>query len=245
MSKNLEYTIFEFDDENEDDKMKKLHDNLPKPPFRWVLLGSTMCGKSTYIMNIIYKWYREYFDRFYIFIGSEDDIKNYKVLTKKYKMGKKVWVSKDVDMTEIEQLYEELEKENEKKIVRSLVVFDDQAFNNVQSHSKKKNIIDKILMAGRHINMSFIMSSQQYTALNKNIRSINLSAITVFTCNEDEIELISKEHSVDLGAQGCFDLIKKHTAEKYSNITVDRGKDLGCKFRDKFLNKIDVGKEKE
>ena len=237
MTKPLTYTLFNFDDHG-DTKLNKLHTNLVKPPFRWVFLGSTMCGKTTYIHNVIFKWYIDYFDRVYIYCGSDDDIDNYKKLAKKYKMSKRVWISKEVDLEELEELYDELEEKNKKKPIRSLVVFDDQAFNNVCSLAKKKNIVDKILMAGRHINMSLIMSSQQYTALNKNIRSINASAITVFGCNDDELELISKEHSNHLTQKACYELMKKQTKKKYSNITIDRNRDIGDKFRDSFLNKI-------
>lgn len=235
----VKVTVFNFNGDK-DKQLEKIDTDLPSPPFRWVLQGSTMCGKTNLIYNILYKWYQQYFDRFYIFCGSEDDIVNYERLTKKYKMGKKVWISKDVDMDEIQDLYDELENLNKKKIVRSLVVFDDQAFNNISSLGKKKNILDKILMAGRHINMSFLLSTQQYTALNKNMRSINISAFTIFACNDDELESIGKEHSNHLTKDEFVKMVKEKTSQKYNYVTIDRNKDIGDKFRDMVFSPIRV-----
>lgn len=235
----VKFTVFEFNDSN-DAKLLKVDKDLPKPPFRWVVQGSTMCGKSTQIFNIIFKWYRDYFDRFYIYCGSEEDIEKYKILTRKNKMSKKLWISKDVDMSELEELYDELEEENKNKMVRSLLVFDDQAFNNINSLSKKKNTIDKIMMAGRHINISFLMSTQQYSALNKNVRSINVSAFTLFGCNDDELELIGKEHSNHLTKDQFVEMAKKHTSKKYSHIVIDRNKDIGEKFRNMYFEPIKI-----
>lgn len=231
-------TVFEFNDDK-DENMKYIDDNLPKPPFRWVLQGSTMCGKTNVIFNIIFKWYIDYFDRFYVFCGSTEDVDRYKLLAKKYKIAKKFWITQDVDMEELEKLYDELEKANEKKMIRSLLVFDDQAFNNINSLSKKKNTIDKIMMAGRHINMSFLMSTQQYTALNKNVRAINISAFTLFGCNDDELEMIGKEHSNHLTKDEFVNMAKKWTDKKYSFITIDRNKDIGEKFRDMEFKPIE------
>ena len=50
----VEIEIYSSGFKTHDTKLKYIDQTLPKPAFRWIINGPTMCGKSTLIKNVIF-----------------------------------------------------------------------------------------------------------------------------------------------------------------------------------------------
>ena len=40
---------------------------LPEHPFRSFIVGSSGSGKTNYLLSILTRWYKDYFDKIYVF----------------------------------------------------------------------------------------------------------------------------------------------------------------------------------
>lgn len=220
-----------------DRKLKYISQYLPKPPFRWILNGFSGSGKSNIIKNIIFndKFYKKYFDEIYIFCGSIDDIVEYEELTKKRRMKNRVRIiGPALNLQAVSDLYDEIEADNGKSKTpsRVLMVFDDMITSNSFT-SRKLNIVDKLFVQGRHSNVSIIISTQKYKALNTNLRTINATALTIFGSNLLELNQIAEEHSNHLTKDELLSILKKAQEKKYNNITINYSNDIDSRFLDR------------
>jgi len=217
-----------------DTKLKYIKNNLPKPPFRIILVGSTGSGKSNLIKNICFNrefGYTRYFDEFYIFSGSLDDVYEYKALaTNKHKYA----VYQNIDFDQLEKLITEMEKSQLISVHKKrniLFVFDDKAFDNI-SNRNKTNIIDTLFARGRHMRISILISSQKYMQLNQNMRALNLSQLFIFKgTNTIDLDNIAKEHTGEIDIADFRKAITDNLNEQYSFIVIDN------KGKDKLLDK--------
>ena len=265
MSKDeLKIKVFK-DDKVYDEKLTTiLHMNqLLKPPFRCSISGSSGAGKTNLIKNFIFHFYKKYFDEFYFFLGSKDEqiifeklsrqnlVKKRKVkkddLKDKYfnKGEKKPEYTDDYDEkiniistfndAELNNLVDEIEEDEEHP--RVLMLFDDMIFANI-SNRHKLNALDRIYMNGRHANISIIVASQKYTALNMSSRCINTSMMILFGLNDKELKFCSEEHSNNLTPTEFIKMYKKYTEKPYSFIAVNYQKPPKERFYDSNLNLI-------
>lgn len=225
----------------EDQKAIILKKNLPKPPFRMVIVGSTGSGKSNLIKNFIYNFYKEYFDEIYIFCGSADDIEEYERLGDKTKyrlfnykknklykskteyMTEKLIITQKTTAEEIEELLEQIEEDEEKP--RVLLIFDDMITTEIFKRSSNMNVIDTIMIRGRHIGrgLSVIFSTQKATALNRNIRNTNNSHIILFSnLGKLELKTIAEENAGNLDEKDFMKLYYDLTKNKYSFMIINK-----------------------
>lgn len=232
---------------------KKLHlipKNLPSPKngsFRWCLIGSSGSGKTSLIKNILFNksWgYNKYFDECYLFLGSEDDRKEFELLSKAYGMTDKLLITGDFNEDELNNIYNEIEKDNNnrtKDFSRVLMIFDDMITDRICKNGAS-GIINKIFIKGRHANISAIISSQKYHLLPNNIRLLNCSHLTVFSStNSHDMKSIADEHSNMLSPDEMLKKMKENLKGRYDFITIDYSREPN----DRLLNKefISVNKE--
>lgn len=223
-----------------DKKLKILAKEIPKPPFRWVIIGPSGSGKSNLIKNIAFNFYKKYFDEIYIFIMSKDDAIEYEKLSHSARISKKTQIITKIDLDEIGELYFDIEEDNayKKSKDRILFVFDDAIIDNISNHYKK-NIIDRLFVAGRHANVSTIISTQKYKMLNANMRMTNANVVTVFNSNAKELQQIADEHNNLLNTNDMYEMLKELTKERFSFMTIDyTKKNLHDRFRNKEFKSI-------
>ena len=210
----------------QDYKLKYINNALPQPVFRWIFSAPSNSGKSTLIKNILFNknfGYKYYFDEIYAFIGSLDDVLELDNLVKSNDLENKICISNVFDEYKLNELYNNLEKDNSKRKskIRSLFIFDDMITNNICNRTKM-NIIDKIFIQGRHIQASVIITTQKYKALNNNIRQLNATHLTVFSgTQQTDLEQISEEHSNTKSKEQLQEIFKNNLDRKFNFITID------------------------
>ena len=154
-------------DQKDDNKEKSI---IPYP-VRCLIVGSSGCGKTTLLLNFIYKdWVP--FKNLYVFSKSlEQD--SYKKLQERYKN-----VEKEINQ-QISYFYadcEDLIKVDECK-QNSLIIFDDCLLEN-------QDIIKEYFVRGRHKNISSIYLSQCYSMVDLRVIRNNLNMIIIFKQND-------------------------------------------------------------
>lgn len=211
----------------EDKRLSVIPKGLFKAPFRGVITAPTESGKSNLVRNFVFKFYRQYFDEIYIWIASLDDARELEILTKKYRMVKRIKILTEWIEEDVLELYKDLE--TEEKPPRTLFVVDDMIYSNISKHHKNQ-AIDKIMMNGRHANISILLTTQKYTKLNASTRSINLSFLIVFATNINEMKQIAMEHSNNLSEEEMIQLMKEIFKKKYSFLCVNYQNDFQRRF---------------
>lgn len=239
MKQEISQYIYKFKGDN-DERKKIIPEFLPKPPFFWVISARRNSGKSQFIYNLIYNIYKDYYDEIYVWCGSKDDCKRYRLLSVKYKMKKKVEVFNDFDFDEIEALYDDIEEQNEeRKKLRVLFVFDDiLGVKNFFTHGfQKRNVIDRLAVNGRHANISVLIATQKFRSVSSLVRK-QATAITIFKSQVQDQEALAEEfHTAFIPKKNFVKLIRDYTREKYKKFTINPDDD---KIYDDFFNEIDT-----
>jgi len=222
--------LFETSLKPVDKKIFLINKNLPSTKngsFRYCLIGSSGSGKTSLIKNILFNkaWgYCKYFDEIYCFIGSEDDRREFDLLSKAYRMDDKILISSVFDENEVRKLYDDIEQDNNKGkgLNRVLMIFDDMICENLCKRDGGSGMINRIFIKGRHANISCVISSQKYHLLPNNIRLLNCSHLTVFSStNSHDLKSIADEHCNMLSPDEMLRKMKDNLQSRYDFITID------------------------
>lgn len=219
--------LYDSDDEDPDTKVDVIGKDLPKPPFRWVILGATGSGKTVFIKNIIFDneegdfGYNKYFDEIYVWSGSIDDAKKFVALLTKYNI-KNVNIRQTFDENDVKSLFTSIEDDIKQHDIkpRILFVLDDQLWNGISSRYKD-GIIDNIFYRGRHLGISILIAAQKYAKLNQNVRRDNVSHITIFAgVNNKELDMVVNEHCNGKDEKQMLAIIKAQLDKPHSYVTI-------------------------
>jgi cellulose biosynthesis protein BcsQ len=84
--------------------------------------------------------------------------------------------------------------------------------------------------------------TQSYKALNRNMRSLNLSQIiTFYGVPEKELEMIAEEHStIMMGKKDLLEMLKQQLSEPYTYVVIDHNRPIKDRFLDKDFNIINI-----
>ena len=248
MSSNIKRYIIPSETNKTDKRFNKLKLNLYglNPPFVLVLLGTCGSGKTSYSYSII-KNLKKYYDIILIYSSTRDSKEAWKQLeTKK----SDVIVQNRFNPDELEDFLDDIQNENverlddKKKPLNTLVLFDDMIFSNTMD-KMRGNIIDHIISIHRHkdINVSLLFCSQSYTALSRNLRVLNCSAVFLFQVNKTDLERIAEEHSGLLDKDEFITIFKQlRKTDKYAPFVINYKKPLEKRFS--FNNQLIAIKEK-
>ena len=226
-------------------------EQVPKVPFRGVIVSPSGGGKSVTINNMITNLYDKVFNRVYIFSSSIHIDDNW-ISVKNYLRNCNIHDEEDdpiyfekfnefaldriIDLQEGVIKYLKAKKSD--KLFSILVVLDD-----VSDDQKTRNseAINKLFIRGRHMNISIISSVQKYTLVNTIPRTQATFLLIFRIRNNSDLELIKDENSGLTGGDKklFLDIYKTATEEPYSflfiNYMVRDRSPFMIKF-DKILN---------
>jgi hypothetical protein len=218
------YEIFKVKDKEGDAvfKEKKIIWDLP---FRLAIVGKSQIslGKTTIILNLLLrnKFYGKDFkgDNIYIITNNSADKKLQTLAEVKEIPPENIMAFNEET---IEALYEVLEEDflEEKKKQNRLILFDDVAPSG--GLLNKGLIINKIVMAGRHIGLSSIFTSQKLSLLGTNLRS-NLTGALMGSLSNKELELAETDFNfLESGKKADFiKLFRKVVKDKRDFLAIN------------------------
>jgi len=218
-------------------KIEKLNPRLPKPPFRWSVIGASFSGKTTMLCNLFRKeFYGKFWHRDHIFVFSptvdlDDKLKECIPSNNFYDSFRP-----DV-LSEIYSEQHAIKKQfGMNRLSHILCIFDDclggDAF-------KPNSILTKFIHKTRHYKVSAIYSVQMFKGLSTNMRA-NSDVISIFRCtNFGEIDKILEETSDRRGRKKMREILINIFAEPHQFLHIDyQAKDLNDRFRRGFNEKI-------
>ncbi len=207
-------------------KMDKIFDL----PFRLLINGkSQLSGKTTIILNLLLRnsYYRNQFDSSNIWIVSNNKLDNkLKILMEQMPpdgIPKENYMKYNED--ELEILYDQLEDEfleevnDKKKPSNRLIIFDDVAYSG-SLKNKSAGMVSKIVMNGRHLNLSSIFTTQKFSLVSTSVRT-NITGAILFNTSQKEVELIAEDLNHLPKKQDFINMFREATKEKNSFLVVN------------------------
>jgi len=202
-------------------------DDIFDIPMRLLIVGkSQLSGKTNLILNLLLRneFYRNKYDGENIFIVTNNKLDNkLKILRKEKDIGDENVM--EFDEEELEILYEQLEEEflddvaNKKKPSNKLIIFDDVAYSGGLKN-KTAGVISKIVMNGRHANISSIFTTQKFSLVQTGVRS-NVTGAILFNTSQKELDLISDDMNYLENKKDFIKLFRKTTEKKNSFMVVN------------------------
>jgi len=204
--------------------------DVPKTPFRQLLLAQSNSGKTNLISNMIINFYDKVFERIYIFSHSInidaawEPVKQY--LSKNYdeshyKLFDK-WDEKEItDIVHMqEKAIEQLKKRNHKDMYQILIVLDDVMDDKKLMRSSE--LLTKLFIRGRHSYINVIASVQKYKSLNPTIR-MNTSDDIVFKLRSKmDLDALIDEYTALASKKELLQYYKKATDEPFGFLWINK-----------------------
>lgn len=192
--KNLEILKVRIENDNQNEKVKNIHENLLKPPFLLVINGSVKTGKSNMIMNFLYNksFYKDVFDDVYFISPTIHNDKTLTVLNNDDDIHK---ISENLDKldtileTIVQHIDKKAERDSKGKIKENtLIVLDDML-----GYIKPNSYASYLCTRYRHYGISLICTSQSFKKIPNVIRE-NASGYLLFKAkNKKEYKKITEE----------------------------------------------------
>ena len=153
-------------------------------------------------------------------IDMEKDIAQMKLQIERLQNQVRGMVSR---LDEVDEIFDDLEEVEEElldnNVQQRLIIFDDCAYSG-SLKNKQAGIVNKILMNGRHLNLSSIITSQKYSLISTGVRS-NCTGAVCFNTNQKELELIAEDHSYLEKKSQFISLFRSATKEKNSAMIIN------------------------
>jgi len=190
MTKNkVKFDILKVKDPS--DKIFINKDRIFNIPFKLAIVGKSQIslGKTSIILNLLLrdKYYKKDFKGENIYIVSNNRVdKKLQILKEEKDIPDSNFMGFDED--NIEALYDILEEDfmmDDKD--PKLIIFDDVAYS-AGLKGTQTGVLSKIVMNGRHINLSSIFTTQKYSLIGTNIRT-NLTGVMIGGLNQRELDL--------------------------------------------------------
>lgn len=210
-------------------------------PARVLIVGrSQVSGKTTLLINLLARFYKEHF--------APEDIW---VISKTVNQEK---MKKIVDYLQIpednlynkfepkilEAIYEGIKEEFKKDKLdgetptHKLFIFDDMAYSNIfsSSASHTDNIMDELFCNSRHYLVTVIVIAQKYTQISTTLRE-NASALVIFESSSKQLELIADDHATT-DKKTFMQEAKKATKKKHDFLFISYSNKTGNRFHHNF-----------
>ena len=91
---------------------------------------------------------------------------------------------------DMDNIYQNIEKQNRNKIQKILIVFDD-IIADILSNKKLRLIVTELLIRGRKLNISLVFITQSYFFVPKNIRLNSTHYFVMKISNKRELQLLA------------------------------------------------------
>ena len=216
---------------------------IPRPPFRLLLIGSSQCGKTNVVLNLITRFLiypnsdESIFDEIYIFTPTALSDPKLKILAKHPDLVNKVYLSDKLETDLIDELLARNPSDFEGGILPHTLVFIDD-FTAEKKNTMHPSVVN-LFFRGRHENISTIICSQYFFNVPPSVRT-NTSGILIFRLKRNaELALIRNELSTPKIHDEIFDEIlhRAQEGETWNFLFIDN---MTQKFYRNFSKEYDV-----
>tara|TARA_R100000541_G_C1881532_1_gene82368 strand:- start:317 stop:1066 length:750 start_codon:yes stop_codon:yes gene_type:complete len=199
-------------------------------PLKLAVIGASQrSGKTNWIINALGKdnMYSKDFKPENIYIFSPSLKSNKWVRFIKAKEIPEENLFNTLDHQVLDVLYDDVRQEYNQAVAdnetppNKIIVFDDLGFGgSLKQRRSQGSIVDKIVMNGRHYNLSSAFLIQSYKQLSPDVRG-NISGLIVFNLSTRELEQIVHEHNYLESGRQFMKLFRKTTKKKHSYFVIN------------------------
>lgn len=242
------YKILKINDSSDSYVLQHELFNLPTTG---VIVGrSGLSGKSTLMINIL-EFYKDLVEPSNIFIICPTIAEQEKwAMAISYFDIPEDNIKSSFDENEVREIYLMLKEEfiqdknSGKTPKQSLLIYDDLGYTDIFASRKKKgNIIDEIVMQGRHVLISSFTLIQYYTQLAPKIRE-NCKVLMAFSSSQRQIDMICEDFCKISDKKQFIKEFKRATMEPHDFFFVSLAhKGDGHSFYHNFTDPILVDEE--
>ena len=221
--------------DNTDSYVTKKNNNLFDLPMRLLFIAKTGDSKSTTLGNMLLKeeGYKLDFtpDKIFIFSGSlKGDAKINTIVNQLDIPQENLFDGYDDDVLNVvyEMLIEDYtdnidEGITNKRLLNSLIIFDDLAFNGTLKAANKENLIKKLFMNSRKFLVSVIVISQKYSSIGTELRE-NASGLIIGKASNKQVDLIEQDHNYLENKKQFRAIFKEATDVPYGKLVINFSK---------------------
>lgn len=219
-------------------RLAKIPEGLPKPPFRWSIIGASHSGKTNMLCNLFRKnFYGKFWKKDNIFVFSptvelDDKLKECIPSNNFYD---------EFNPEILQEIYDQQHGIKKTlgpgKMPDVLVILDDCLGTGA---FQRNSIITKYIHKTRHYKVSMIYTSQLLKGLGTNIRA-NSDVISIFRCtNFSEVDKILDETSDKQGRKRMRDILVKIFEIPYNFLHINyQVKDLKKRYTEGFIKHVE------
>ena len=190
---------------------------FPKFPHTAIITGSTGCGKTYYVMNLLLKEYLNYFEIVMVICPTFLDNDTY--IEYRYLFNRE---KKDDHETHF-YFWKEKEPSLEKCIegfsrmfngFSILFIVDDMASNS--SIVRKRTPLSTLAISGRHTKRSLWVLTQKYNSIGKDVRE-QAKWVCSFYCKDKRSfnDMIDENHTGEIDRDKVFNFLKDNHRSKF------------------------------
>ncbi len=221
--------------DNTDSYVTKKKNNLFDLPMRLLFIAKTGDSKSTTLGNMLLKeeGYKLDFtpDKIFIFSGSlKGDAKIATIVNQLDIPQENLFDGYDDDVLNVvyEMLIEDYtdnidEGITNKRLLNSLIIFDDLACNGTLKAANKENLIKKLFMNSRKFLVSVIVISQKYSSIGTELRE-NASGLIIGKASNKQVDLIEQDHNYLENKKQFRAIFKEATDVPYGKLVINFSK---------------------
>ena len=209
--------VLKVNEDGEENRYEKIHENLPQPPFLCLIIGSVKSGKTNYLINALRNG-----EDFY----GEEYWSRYKIISNTLMNDKKgkYYIDAFNDCEDhyndsmIRDIVEHQKKYDRGEAPTTLILLDDI----LSKDFKKNNEINFLASKFRHYDLSIFLTTQSFRAVGTIIRN-NATNILIFKQqNNKELEKISEEYGELCSGEKIFmKYYSEAMKEPYSLLYID------------------------
>ena len=199
------------------DEFLNKHVLAPIWPFRLLICGSTGCGKTNLLLNLILKYL--YYNKIYIYAKDLTESK-YQMLQdffEEVETNMKERTDDDFQVATFSSSKDDIVNVDDlDKDYQNLVIFDDFVTEADQ------HLIEDLFIRGRKKNCSLIYLTQSYFSTPKDIRLQCNYFVFYSISNERELSDIQRDHCLDIDKKTFKAYFKEATSEPYNFFLIDK-----------------------
>ena len=210
-------------------------DNLFNLPMRLLMIAKTGDSKSTTLGNLLLKkeGYRQDFtpDKIFVFSASVKGDEKLKIMIEELDIPEQN-IFNNYDDEVLSVIYDMLvddycenvdEGITKPKLLNSLIIFDDLAFNDSMKAQAKESMIKKIFMNGRKYLITIVIS-QKYSSLGTPLRE-NASGLIIGKASNKQVDLIEADHNyLKSGKKAFKEMFRSATEKPFSKLIINFSK---------------------
>ena len=224
----ITYKMFNLDDITTKDDNKDW-------PFRKLIIGTSGSGKTNYLLNAIQKGNNIIY-KIYLYAKDLEEPKYQHLIKKREQAGAKKLKDAAVFIeysNAMDDIYDDIESYNKKRKRKVLIVFDDM-ISNKMSNKKPQQVLKKLFIRCRKINISLCFLTQSYVSIPKDVR-LNCTHYVIFKLNNNrELQNIAINHSADIDYKDFVKVYRDCTKEPYNFFFIDTTEPIDKRFKNNF-----------